>query len=349
MSAMARTSCRCHRRCHAVGGRSSALPRLRRTTPRKRAGARPPARVRAQHDRRGHARGRRAAIELHAHQELGLVHASPRRRAGAVLDRARRGGRPRCDRSTSTSASGRRSTPVLCRNTQPSRRRDARHRRHRRGTSYYDPRRRPRRTPPTTASRCASSCPTRPRRSPAAGSRARASRGVVDRLANADDAWAVARAARPRRYRLNFVSSGGRCAIAELFDSADSFGERSGAAAALRCPHGVRCRRQNATYSVLVRAPRASRERLTLPRCAWAAHRRDDTAPGARGWPTTCASAAGCAAAELDALDLYRFTDRQPEQLLRLAPRHGQRLRSAAAHRFRAPDRLRAAGSRGAS
>lgn len=39
-------------------------------------------------------------------------------------------------------------------------------------------------------------------------------RAAVDRLANADDAWAV-RVTRGQTYRLNFVSSGGRCAVAE--------------------------------------------------------------------------------------------------------------------------------------
>ena len=136
---------------------------------------------------------------------------------------------------------------------------------------------------------------------------------VVDRLANADDAWAV-RLARGRTYRLNFVSSGGRCAVAELYDSSGSFG--SDPVRRLRCDaYTVFAPAENATYSVLVRAPRASRERINY-RLRVGRAQADDTAPGIRLGNDVRINGR-LRGSELDALDLYRFTVASPS-LLRL-------------------------------
>jgi hypothetical protein len=136
---------------------------------------------------------------------------------------------------------------------------------------------------------------------------------VVDRLANADDAWAM-RVTRGRTYRLNFVSSGGRCAVAELYDSADSFG--SDPVRRLRCDaYTVFAPDRNATYSVLVRAPRASRERINY-RLRVGGAQADDTAPGIR-IGNDVRVRGRLRGSELDALDLYRFTIASPS-LLRL-------------------------------
>ncbi|HET8755979.1 MAG TPA: hypothetical protein VFM58_08215 [Solirubrobacteraceae bacterium] len=137
--------------------------------------------------------------------------------------------------------------------------------------------------------------------------------GVVDRLANADDAWAV-RVRRGQTYRLNFVSSGGRCAVAELYDSAGSFG--SDPVRRLRCDdYTVFVPSASATYSVLVRAPRASRQRLSY-RLRVGRAQADDTAPGLRLANDTGVRGR-LRGSELDALDLYRFTIATPS-LLRL-------------------------------
>jgi len=138
-------------------------------------------------------------------------------------------------------------------------------------------------------------------------------RAVVDRLANADDAWAV-RVRRGQTYRLNFVSSGGRCGVAELYQSADSFG--SDPVRRLRCDaYTVFAPAKGGTYSVLVRAPRASRERINY-RLRVGRAQADDTAPGIRLGNDVRVRGA-LRGSELDALDLYRFTIASPS-LLRL-------------------------------
>jgi hypothetical protein len=139
-------------------------------------------------------------------------------------------------------------------------------------------------------------------------------RATVDRLANPDDAWAL-KVTKGRLYRLNFVSSGGRCATAELYDSDDAFGEQP--LRRLRCDaHTVFAAPEDGTYSVLVRAPRASRERLTYRVRAGLA-RADDTAPGLRLLADTTVRGRLRGSA-LDAIDLYRFTIARPS-LLRLS------------------------------
>jgi hypothetical protein len=114
-------------------------------------------------------------------------------------------------------------------------------------------------------------------------------RAVVDRLANADDAWAI-KVQRGRTYRLNLVSSGARCATAELYDGADSFG--SDPIRRLRCDatrSSCRRRRAPTASSSGRRAPRAIASRTgSAP-----ASRRRTTRRRAFGSPTT----RGCAAA----------------------------------------------------
>jgi hypothetical protein len=141
-------------------------------------------------------------------------------------------------------------------------------------------------------------------------------RAVVDRLANPDDAWAM-KVKRGRTYRLNFVSSGGRCASADLYDSADAFG--NDAIRRLRCDaQTVFVPPASGTYSVLVRAPRASRDRL-IYRVRAGLAQADDTAPGLR-LPNDVAVRGHLNGNELDAIDLYRFTIARPS-ILRLSLR----------------------------
>ena len=153
--------------------------------------------------------------------------------------------------------------------------------------------------------------PDRPATFPGRKLPRRGVQATVDRLANADDAWAV-RVQRGRTYRLNFVSSGGRCARAELYDGADSFG--SDPVRRLRCDaHTLFVPPAGGTYSVLVRAPRASRERLTY-RVRVGLAQADDTAPGIR-LANDVRARGHLQGNELDALDLYRFTVARPSVL----------------------------------
>jgi hypothetical protein len=137
---------------------------------------------------------------------------------------------------------------------------------------------------------------------------------AVDRLGNPDDAWAI-HVRSGRTYRLNFVSSGGRCATAELYADADSF--RGDPLRRLRCDaHTVFAPATSGTYSVLVLAPRASRDRLRY-RVRVGAAGPDDTAPGIR-LANDVRVRGHLQGNQLDAIDLYRFTVARPS-LLRLA------------------------------
>lgn len=134
----------------------------------------------------------------------------------------------------------------------------------------------------------------------------------VDRFANPDDAWA-ARLREGRPYRINFVTSGGGCAQLLLFgagtaDFSDAPVRR------LSCDaHTVFTPPESGRYTLLVRAPRASRARLDY-RLRVGRAGSDDTAPGlpladdrrVRG---------SLQGSELDAVDLYRFTVARPSQL----------------------------------
>jgi hypothetical protein len=136
-------------------------------------------------------------------------------------------------------------------------------------------------------------------------------RGSVDRLANPDDAWAV-RVRRGQTYRLNFVSSGGRCGRAQLFADAGSF--RSDAVRSLRCDaYTVFAAPSNGTYSVLVSAPRASRDRISY-RLRVGPAQADDTAPGLR-LANDVRVRGHLQGDELDAVDLYRFSVAAPSML----------------------------------
>jgi hypothetical protein len=122
----------------------------------------------------------------------------------------------------------------------------------------------------------------------------------VDRLANPDDAWSV-RMQRGVPYRMNLVSSGGRCALAE-FHSPDE-----GVVRRIRCDaHTVWVPERTALHTLHVQAPRAARERIRY-RLRVGRAAADDMAPGLR-LANDRAVRGGLNGAELDAVDLYRFS-----------------------------------------
>ena len=127
--------------------------------------------------------------------------------------------------------------------------------------------------------------------------------GRLDRFANGDDAWAV-RMHAGRTYRVNLVTRGTGCVRGELYAP----GEFGGSAErVLACDdHVVYTPRRSGTYTVLLRAPRGSREQLTYRLRAGLAE-RDDSAPGA-ALPDDRRLRGALSGNELDALDLYRFT-----------------------------------------
>jgi hypothetical protein len=116
------------------------------------------------------------------------------------------------------------------------------------------------------------------------------------------------------------VSSGGRCARAELYADAGAF--RDDPVRRLRCDgHSVFAAPANGTYSVLVFAPRASRDRISY-RLRVGRAQADDTAPGIR-LPNDVRVRGHLQGNELDAVDLYRFTVGRPS-VLRLRLRTGR-------------------------
>jgi hypothetical protein len=136
-------------------------------------------------------------------------------------------------------------------------------------------------------------------------------RGVsaaVDRIANPDDAWSV-RLKRGVAYRFNMVSTGGRCAIAEL--------HRPGAGEIvrrMRCDaHTVFVPPSSGLHTLLVQAPRGSRERIRYRLRAGRAG-PDDTAPGIR-LANDRRVKGSLRGSELDAVDLYRFTVARPSRM----------------------------------
>jgi hypothetical protein len=127
--------------------------------------------------------------------------------------------------------------------------------------------------------------------------------GRLERFSNADDAWAVQMAA-GRTYRINLVTRGTGCVRGELY-APGGFG--GAAERLLACDdHVVYTPRRSGTYSILLRAPRGSREQLSYRLRAGLAG-RDDSAPGAP-LPDDRRLHADLQGNELDALDLYRFT-----------------------------------------
>ena len=247
----------------------------------------------------------RARVGLQHHQELGLVRVH--RRHGPV-DRSSRS-TPRATstrRSTSSRASGPRSIRSRARTrtaAEPPRSRSMPSAGRR--TTSASARAR---TRPTIASCCASSRPTSPRASRGAGCRAKAltPRSTGSRIPTTPGPSTLRRGT---TYRLNFVSSGGRCATAELFAHEDDSPVRR-----LRCDaHTVVAPSASGTYSVLVRAPRGSRDRLTY-RVRVGRAGADDTAPGIR-LANDVRNRGHLQGNQLDAIDLYRFTIARPSEL----------------------------------
>ncbi len=156
---------------------------------------------------------------------------------------------------------------------------------------------------------------------------------TVDRLANPDDTWAF-HVRRGLTYRLNFVSSGGRCATAELY--ADEAAFRGDPVRRLRCDaHTVFAPASSGTYSVLVLAPRASRDRLKY-RVRVGRAGPDDMAPGIR-LANDVRVRGHLQGNQLDAIDLYRFTIARPSLLrigLRTSKDFDVRLMTDTGHRI---------------
>ena len=123
----------------------------------------------------------------------------------------------------------------------------------------------------------------------------------VDRLANPDDAWSV-RLERGIAYRMNLVSSGGRCALVEFHLPGQGEIVRR-----MRCDaHTVYVPAASGVYTFHVQAPRASRDRIRYRLRAGRAA-ADDMAPGIR-LPNDQRVRGRLRGSELDALDLYRFS-----------------------------------------
>jgi hypothetical protein len=141
-------------------------------------------------------------------------------------------------------------------------------------------------------------------------------RGVsaaVDRIANPDDAWSV-RLKRGVAYRFNLVSTGGRCATADLHLPGQGDVVRR-----LRCDaHTVFVPPSSGLHTLFVQAPRGSRERIPYRLRAGRAG-ADDMAPGLR-LANDRRVRGSLRGSELDAVDLYRFTVARPSRMsIRLA------------------------------
>ena len=122
----------------------------------------------------------------------------------------------------------------------------------------------------------------------------------VDRFANPDDAWSV-RLSGGMAYRINLVSSGGRCAVVEFHAPDGEIARR------LRCDaHTVFVPPSSGVHTLHVKAPRASRERIRYRLRAGAAT-ADDSAPGIP-LANDVAVRGALHGSELDAVDMYRFT-----------------------------------------
>ena len=145
--------------------------------------------------------------------------------------------------------------------------------------------------------------PDAPARAPGDRLPAAGTSGELDRFANGDDAWAI-QMSKGRTYRINLVTRGPGCVRGELYAPGEF---RDASEKRLGCDdHVAYTPRRSGTYTVLLNAPRGSRDRLIYRLRAGLAG-RDDSAPGVplvddrrvRG---------SLAGDELDALDLYRFT-----------------------------------------
>jgi hypothetical protein len=148
--------------------------------------------------------------------------------------------------------------------------------------------------------------PDPPARPPGQALPAGGTSGAVDRLANPDDAWSF-ELSKGRTYRMNFVNPGrSGCPQAGLFaPGAAGFG--GAAVRALECDaQTVFTPPRSGRYTVYVRAPRASRARLPY-RLRVGLAGQDDTAPGLEIANDDRVGGA-LAGAELDVVDLYRFS-----------------------------------------
>lgn len=148
--------------------------------------------------------------------------------------------------------------------------------------------------------------PDEPARPPGQALPGTGANAAVDRFANPDDAWAVRLQAR-RTYRLNFVTSGSGCAQVSLYPAGTTGFDAQGALRTLNCDaHTLFTPAAAGRYTILVRAPRASRQRLPY-RLRIGVARSDDTAPGLP-LPNDDRVSGTLQGSELDALDLYHFT-----------------------------------------
>ena len=147
--------------------------------------------------------------------------------------------------------------------------------------------------------------PERPARFPGERLPRKGVNTFVDRLANPDDAWSV-RLRQGVAYRINLVSTGGRCARVEFH-----LPDEGEVVRRLRCDgHTVFVPEQAGLHTLHVQAPRASRDRIRYRLRAGAAE-ADDMAPGLR-LPDDQRVRGALRGSELDALDLYRFSIASP-------------------------------------
>ncbi len=143
--------------------------------------------------------------------------------------------------------------------------------------------------------------PERPATFPGARLPRRGVNAFVDRISNPDDAWSV-RLERGIAYRMNLVSSGGRCALVEFHLPGEGDIVRR-----MRCDaHTVYVPAASGLYTLHVQAPRASRDRIRYRLRAGRAA-ADDMAPGIR-LPNDQRVRGRLSGSELDAVDLYRFS-----------------------------------------
>ena len=123
------------------------------------------------------------------------------------------------------------------------------------------------------------------------------------RFANPDDAWST-RMREGRTYRINLVTIEGGCVEVALYAPGNFRGRPE---EALSCDdHTVLTPAASGLYTLHVRAPRASRARLSY-RLRVGPARHDDSAPGIV-LPEDRRAKGTLQGDELDALDMYRFT-----------------------------------------
>jgi hypothetical protein len=159
--------------------------------------------------------------------------------------------------------------------------------------------------------------PEPPARPPGPQLPSRGTSGSVSRFANPDDAWSMV-LHQGRTYRINLVTVTRGCVLLALY-APGAFGES--ATKSLACDdYTVFTPPATGRYTFYVAARRSSRASFRY-RLRVGVARRDDTAPG-RTLPDDHRVGGGLDGAELDALDLYRFTvARRSELDIRLRTR----------------------------